>query len=266
MKTDLAFTEMFSHNPGWLGELAGLDLPEAAEAGPVKFKGIEREADLVLRPKDQGDPHYLVEFQMQLDNSIYARLTLYQSLHWLSIHDPMEFARRSFQQAEIRGIVLFGTRNDQPEHLPVPGNTVVLFLDELVESLRKRNPGSPLLPALAPLTEKASVLESQAKRFYSNIQKNQQIGKQARNVLLDIFEYFLYQRFNSKTNREIQSMIAKLTPLNETRAGQELIEQGIEQRNREIVMRMNAQGMDVEQIVSVMGIPKEKVLQHLAAG
>ena len=52
MKTDLAFAQLFAHNPEWLGELTGLELPGIREAGPRKFKGVEREADLVLIPKD----------------------------------------------------------------------------------------------------------------------------------------------------------------------------------------------------------------------
>ena len=90
---------------------------------------------------------------------------------------------------------------------------------------------------------------------------------------LDIFEHLLYQRFNKKTAKALQTMIAKLTPLKETRAGQDLIqesmekgvEKGIEKGQREIVLRMNAKGMTVEQIEETTGIPKEGILRHLAA-
>lgn len=269
MKTDLAFADMFSHNPGWLGELTGLDLPEASRAGPKAFKGIEREADWVLEPLDPQHPHYVVEFQMQLDNSIYQRLNLYRTLHWLSIHDAKRFSVVEFKQADIREVVIFGTREKQPRHLPVPPGVTLLFLDEALDSLKGRDPGSPLLPALAPLTEETTELELNAAKYYNTIQGNPVLESQAREVLLDIFKYFLYQHFDHKTEQEFKAMIAKLTPIQETRVGRDLIEQGIEQgieqRNREIVLRMNASGMDVDQIVSVTGIPKEAVLEHLAA-
>ena len=165
MKTDAAFAELFSHNPRWLGELTGIDFPDIAKAAPKKFKGVEREADLVLQPKVASKPHYV------------------------EIHD-------------------------NPELVP-----------------------------------------------------------EARKVLLDIFEHLLYQRFNKKTAKALQAMIAKLTPIKETRAGQDLIkevmeegmEKGMEIRQREIVLRMNAKGMTVEQIEDTTGISKEDILRHLAA-
>ena len=64
-------------------------------------------------------------------------------------------------------------------------------------------------------------------------------------------------------------MIAQLTPIRETRVGKDLIQEGLEEgqekKEKEIVLRMNAGGMPVEQIESITGIPKEKILQHLAA-
>ena len=83
----------------------------------------------------------------------------------------------------------------------------------------------------------------------------------------------LYQRFNKRTAKAIQAMIAKLTPLRETRAGQDLIkesiergiERGMEKREREIVLSMNAKGMTVDQIVDTTGISKKDILRHLAA-
>ena len=45
---------------------------------------------------------------------------------------------------------------------------------------------------------------------------------------------------------------------------QEGIEQGIETKEREIVLHMNATGMDVDTIAQATGIPQPKVLQYLA--
>jgi len=43
------------------------------------------------------------------------------------------------------------------------------------------------------------------------------------------------------------------------------IEKGIKQERKDIILRMNASGLDVEKIVSLTGIPKADVLQCLAA-
>ncbi|HRQ87927.1 MAG TPA: hypothetical protein PLA50_03970 [Bacteroidia bacterium] len=47
----------------------------------------------------------------------------------------------------------------------------------------------------------------------------------------------LLQRFKTKTREEIRKMIAELTPLHETRAGRELLEEGIERGREEGIER-----------------------------
>ena len=58
VKTNIAFAQLFSGDPEWLRELTLLDFPETQEADPVKFKEVEREADLVPKPKDPKAPHH----------------------------------------------------------------------------------------------------------------------------------------------------------------------------------------------------------------
>ena len=269
MKTDLAFAELFSRYPGWFLELTGLDLPEPAVAEPYKFKGVEREADLVIRPKDPGNPYFVVEFQMQLDNRIFNRANLYRALLWDSLLQPGDGQRKGFRPPDVRAIVVFGTEALVPEHWEVPEKTTVLFLDGLLEVLEARDPGSPSLPVFAPLTLETSELEKKAQRYYGEIQDHPKVDGAAKELLLSIFEYFLYQHFDSKTEKNIRAMIAKLTPLQETRAGKDLIqegyERGVEKREREIILSMNANGMTVEQIMKATDLPKGTVLGHLEA-
>jgi len=43
------------------------------------------------------------------------------------------------------------------------------------------------------------------------------------------------------------------------------IEKGIKQERKDIILKMNASGLDVDKIVSLTGIPKDEVLQCLAS-
>ena len=270
----MAFTQIFSLNPRWLEDLTGLQLPGIREAGPRKFKGVEREADLVLVPEDPNAPHYIVEFQMQLDNSIYNRVRHYCCFCWDLVHERRDFGRRDFKERDIHAIVIFATRKEQPRNLQAPEKTTVLFLDELLDTLRSRDPASPLAAVFAPLTDTASNLEKLAPKDYGEIQNSQKLDKHTRTTLLDIFEYFLYQRLNQKTIQEIQAMIATLTPIKETRVGKDLInegmvkgmEKGMVKERRGIVLRMKANGVEAGEIATLTGIPIEEVNRHWEDG
>ncbi|NLT70865.1 MAG: Rpn family recombination-promoting nuclease/putative transposase, partial [Verrucomicrobiaceae bacterium] len=54
------------------------------------------------------------------------------------------------------------------------------------------------------------------------------LSREDREVLGEIFLLLLLQRFKTKSREELRKMIAELTPLHETRAGKELLEEGIE--------------------------------------
>ena len=52
MKPGVPFAQMFAQRPQCLGELTELKLPKTQKAGLRRFKGVERQADLVLVPED----------------------------------------------------------------------------------------------------------------------------------------------------------------------------------------------------------------------
>src|SRR5690606_26978570 len=104
----------------------------------------------------------------------------------------------------------------------------VLFIDELLEALEQRSPGSPLVAALAPLHDSLPELEKDAAGHYDLIKGNSLLSREDREVLGEIFLLLLLQRFKTKSREELRKMIAELTPLHETRAGRELFEEGIE--------------------------------------
>lgn len=271
MKTDAAFAQLFSHNPKWLQELTQLDLPDIAQAAPCRFKQVEREADLVLTPANPEEPHYIVEFQMQHDGTIYNRTQLYACLLWETLNADRNPTQRNFRQIEVRKAILFGSRQHQPPNLPIPDDIRVLFLEELIPAFADHHPDSPLVPILATLDEERSKLENHAREYYRKIQQHPALSPADRTTLLDIFQSLFIQRFKNKNQQDLLAMIAELTPIEETRVGRDLLEQGrhegleqgLEQGQKAIVLGMYSQGLDAEQIARQTTLPLETVQRYL---
>jgi predicted transposase YdaD len=77
----------------------------------------------------------------------------------------------------------------------------------------------------------------------------------------EIFLNLLLQRFKAKSREEIRKMIAELTPLHETRAGLELLEEGIES----LVRRMSSKGRSPAEISDLTDLPVEQISRILQA-
>jgi len=82
-----------------------------------------------------------------------------------------------------------------------------------------------------------------------------------------LFRYLLFTD-TSVDKQVFQDSVKKLESTSIGKTGmtlaQQFIEEGREEGQREIVLRMNASGMDVEQIVAITGITKAKVLSYLS--
>jgi hypothetical protein len=104
----------------------------------------------------------------------------------------------------------------------------IVLPDEL-RRLAKRRPDHPLVAAFQPLlAESEAELEQNAGGFFRSIRSStlKQGGKEA---LEEVFLSWLIQRLPNRTRQEIEKMlIGELPELVETRAGQDLIEIGVE--------------------------------------
>ena len=227
LDTDHLFHELFRDRPEWLRELTGLPLPHGCTGSSRTLKQLEIRCDLLLEPVDPGAPCYLVEFQLYHDHSIFNRIELARQLLWKHLNPRNDCRRRDFRPREVETVVLFGSRSELPSSHGRFPLTRTLFIDELLAALETRQPDSPLLAALAPLRSPLLELEKEAAGHYSLI-KSAALQREDREVLSEIFLNLLLQRFKTKNREEIRQMIAELTPLHETRAGKELLEEGIE--------------------------------------
>jgi predicted transposase YdaD len=119
----------------------------------------------------------------------------------------------------------------------------------LAELLTENSPQSPLLHVLRPLVvSEANEVRRRASQWAAEIRESKAFTAAAQVRLLDLLTTLIVQRFSNMTREEIDKML-QLTPLEQTRAGQELIEQGIEQGEVNILRRLIARKFGVSEEV-----------------
>lgn len=230
MTTDTAFFEIFESNPARFEELTDLAMPDFKSASSRTLKKtLQVTCDLLFEPIRKDATHWIAELQMYFDHSIFNRADLARAMVWKNLNKPFDCLRMGYLPREVKGIVIFGDRTLLPANQDRHSGIEFLFLDELIEKLRERNPDSPLLAVLAPLTVDDKELEKQAATYYNSIKVNPSLTDDERRVLGDVFIHFISQRFKNLDSQQFRKMIAQLTPIEETRVGKELIEKGIEQ-------------------------------------
>ena len=115
----------------------------------------------------------------------------------------------------------------------------------LSDLLSKVAKPSAALNVLQPLiVSSTTIIETKAAEWISEIQQSPELDQRIQNRLVELLVQFVVQRFSQLSRQEIDNML-QLTPLEQTRAGQELIEmgieQGIEQGELSILARMISQ-------------------------
>lgn len=235
----------------------------------LSLKQLEIRCDLVLEPEDAGEPCVIVEFQLYHDHAIFNRIELERQLLWKHLNPRKDCRRRDFRPREVETVVLFGSRSELPSSHNSHPLVRILFLDELLTDLEKRRPESPLLAALSPLRESLPELEKAAAGHYGVIQGCPDLPNEDRKILGEIFLNLMLQRFKTKTWKELQKMIADLTPLHKTRAGKDLfhegIEKGIAKMASKMICSMAAKGKSPAEIAELTDLPVEKIEQVLIA-
>ena len=118
-----------------------------------------------------------------------------------------------------------------------------------------------------PLAE----LEKAAERHYDRIRHCPGLPGEDREALGDIFLNLLLQRFKTKTWEDLRKMIAELTPLHKTRAGRDLLEEGIEKGIEKgvergianLIRRMIAKGKSRAEITELTDLPLGEIEKFL---
>ena len=96
-------------------------------------------------------------------------------------------------------------------------------LDQVLEKARQQHPDHPLLAVFLPWFARDAELAQQAPAAWRRLEALAEPGAA---VLLDVFMSWMMERFKGQTYEEVLHMLQVLTPLEETRAYQELVNVG----------------------------------------
>ena len=266
METDHQFYELFRVKPAWFESLTGIKLPPGCVGKSITHKKIETRSDLVFEPARECDAHFIVEFQLYFDHSVFERIGMARHALWRELNATADCRRKDYKVKSVNGVVIFGRKSHVPSCAKTRHSAIEYqMLGELLDSLTKRNPDSILLDVLAPVVEPAKVLEKSADRHYHEIINHPGVSMDERKVAEDIFFSFLIQRFRNKSLKQLREMIAELTPLDETRFAKDCFQKGIEKRTREFVQRMREAGLSVKRISEITKLSEKSVRGYLEA-
>jgi predicted transposase YdaD len=223
MKTDKHIHTLLTSSPEAFRFLTGgLNLTGSYQDRSIVFKELERRADHVFEPDDGVGPVYILEIQTQRSGDVYDRLVLELVLY-----------RKLHPNCTVHGLVLFIERSgDEPESpwQPYLGHGSLLlkpvYLDEIIERARSEQPDHPLLAAFLPLVANNKELAQQASAAWQQLAARTEPDATA---LMDVFTSWLMERYKHQSYAEVMAMFyIPTTPLEETRAYQQLVGIGME--------------------------------------
>jgi predicted transposase YdaD len=193
-------------------------------AGPYRFRSLtlkvlERRIDGVFEPEGHDGPVYLLEFQGQLVKTA-----------WYNLMSKVGLYGEAHPQWEVRGILVFLHSDLDPRYPPGMRNRKsgpfrAVYLNRFLPAWLAREPDNPYLAVFAPLVLSAKRLRQQAPRLWQTIQQAP-VAPETRATLSEILAFWFFERFKSLTKQEIWTMLNVLTPLEETRAYQEIFAEG----------------------------------------
>ena len=227
--------------------------------------------DGLMKPDNPDNPYFVVEFQMQQDDTIYYRTVM-----------EMAAMGINHQQNTYYGIIIFADKTIDPVSEPWSSLFIknspalqVFYLDELLKSLKEKEPGHLLIAVFQPYLQKDQVLlEKEAGDYYNQIQ-NCSISEEMKKSLSDVFMSWMLIRFKDKKYQEVLEMLTLTTPLEETVAYKELVaigrkegkiegkiegkSEGEKNTQIEVALRMLKKGFELNTICELTGISLEEV-------
>ena len=181
-------------------------------------KSLERRTDGVIVPQAPFHPLWVIEFQFGDNPYIYTRIV-----------QKMAAIQEEFGMREVQGMIFFGEARSDPQTKPWTSHVRSIVLVEELRRLAERVPEHPLVAVFQPLlAEREHDLEHTAGGFYRAI-KNSKLKRGVREALEEVFVSWLLQRLPNRSKQEIEKMlIGELPELVDTRAGQDILEIGVE--------------------------------------
>ena len=216
LRTDELFYEFFQLKPDALIQLLQLNLQGRYVFESITLKRVERRIDGFFRRTDGEGPNLFLEVQGYGDKNVVWRLFQELTTYYLQSEDEKPFI----------AIVLYVDEKYDPKELPFscfPPNQLIQVY--LVDNLKKAGHHHKALMVLEPLVlESQEELAEKIPQWKATLDTLDSPESEKRH-LIELLTYAIVEKFSKLTREEIEKML-KLTPLDETVAGKELIQIG----------------------------------------
>ncbi|QTA93286.1 DUF2887 [Desulfonema magnum] len=222
MKTDALFYKLFRIAPRSLFRLVRLKLDGDYAFESITVKTTEKRFDGFMKPKDGKGPNVFVEIQGYDDNTIY----------WRSFREVCAWYEENDSDRPFILIILFTDEKYDPDNRMLSCRPPCrLIRKNLADCLKGIGKKAGVLTVLKPLMlsdrkkdrERLPELVPQWEEAIRSLE----LPEHETNELTELLLYAVVQRFRKLTLKEVEKMI-QLTPLDQTVAGQELIQIGVE--------------------------------------
>ncbi len=218
MKTDTLFYELFRTDPRSLFNLVGLKTDGDYAFESITVKTTEKRIDGFFKRKDGNGANIFSEFQGYGDDNIY----------WRFFREIFTWYEQTGSKEPFVAIILFVDKKYDPGNCPVkcapPHRMIRANLEDCLKKIKGK---TGALTVLKPLVSKKRELPENVRQWRADIESSE-LPEDKIQYLFELLEYAILQRFPKLPLKEVQKMI-QLTPLDETVAGQELIQMGVEQ-------------------------------------
>lgn len=218
MRTDALFYELFQTAPQTFFELLQITPVCAYRFESITVKASEKRIDGVIEPTDEQQPVYFLEVQAFPDDTIY----------WRTLREVATyFEQRPARNDNWQAVVLWLNKEDDPGLRTLKPLTYKpasrLVAADLIKLLKQLPETSLVLNVLRPLLAKsAREVRQHVVQWVENIRQTPNLDPQTEEKLVAILSQLIEQKFKSLSYKELAAML-RLTPLEETISGQELI-------------------------------------------
>lgn len=219
MKTDALFYELFQTAPQTFFELLQITPLCLYRFESLTLKTSEKRIDGVLEPEEENRTIYFLEVQASPDETIYWRTMREVSTYFEQ--------RPKLKDNDWQAIILWLNITDDPGFstlslLAQPPSPRLIAAD-LLQLLRQLNETALALNVLGPLVVETEIeVRQNVLTWVENIQQTPGLDKDTGQRLITVLSQFIEQRFRTLTYKELSHML-RLTPLEETASGQELL-------------------------------------------
>jgi predicted transposase/invertase (TIGR01784 family) len=218
MRTDALFYELFQTAPQTFFELLQIVPTCAYRFESITVKASEKRIDGVIEPTDEQQPVYFLEVQAFPDDTIY----------WRTLREVATyFEQRPARNDNWQAVVLWLNKEDDPGLRTLKPLTYKpasrLISADLIKLLKKLPETSLVLNVLRPLLAKSErEVRKHVVQWVTNIRQTPNLDPQTEEKLVAILSQLIEQKFKTLSYKELAKML-RLTPLEETISGQELI-------------------------------------------